>query len=323
MAKIKYKYNPHTLNYEKIQLTFQDRLKKISTYMLVGLFFAGIIILIAYTFLDSPKELNLKRENAQLRKQYELLNRDVTQLEKVLADIERRDDNIYREIMEAEPISKNVRSAGVGGVNRYTHLEGYQNSEIVVNTTRRLDHLAKRLYVQSKSFDEVIDLAKNKEQMLASIPAVQPVPNKDLKRMASGFGRRMHPIYKVVKMHWGMDFSAPEGTEIFATGDGRIAKVVNSRRGYGKHVVIDHGFGYETLYAHMSKINVRRGQKVKRGDVIGLVGNTGISSAPHLHYEVIKDGKKINPANFYFNDLTPAEYDLMVELSSHSNQSFD
>ncbi|HKL03939.1 MAG TPA: hypothetical protein VJ911_09695, partial [Cryomorphaceae bacterium] len=212
MAKIKYKYNPHTLNYEKIQLTFQDRLKKISTYMLVGLFFAGIIILIAYTFLDSPKELNLKRENAQLRKQYELLNRDVTQLEKVLADIERRDDNIYREIMEAEPISKNVRSAGVGGVNRYTHLEGYQNSEIVVNTTRRLDHLAKRLYVQSKSFDEVIDLAKNKEQMLASIPAVQPVPNKDLKRMASGFGRRMHPIYKVVKMHWGMDFSAPEGT---------------------------------------------------------------------------------------------------------------
>lgn len=323
MAKIKYKYNPNTLNYEKIQLTFQDRLKKFSTYMLVGLFFAGIIILIAYTFLDSPKELNLKRENAQLRKQYELLNRDVAQLEKVLADIERRDDNIYREIMEAEPISKNVRSAGVGGVNRYTHLEGYQNSEIVVNTTRRLDHLAKRLYVQSKSFDEVIDLAKNKEQMLASIPAVQPVPNKDLKRMASGYGRRMHPIYKVVKMHWGMDFSAPEGTEIFSTGDGQIAKVVNSRRGYGKHVVIDHGFGYETLYAHMSKINVRRGQKVKRGDVIGLVGNTGISSAPHLHYEVIKDGKKINPANFYFNDLTPEEYDLMIELSSHSNQSFD
>ncbi len=323
MAKIKYKYNPNTLNYEKIQLTFQDRLKKVSTYVLVGLFFAGIIILLAYTFLDSPKELNLKRENAQLRKQYELLNRDVAQLEKVLADIERRDDNIYREIMEAEPISKNVRSAGVGGVNRYTHLEGYRNSEIVINTTQRLDQLAKRLYVQSKSFDEVIDLAKNKEQMLASIPAVQPVPNKDLKRMASGYGRRMHPIYKVVKMHWGMDFSAPEGTEIFATGDGRIEKVVNSRRGYGKHVIIDHGFGYETLYAHMSKINVRRGQKVKRGDVIGLVGNTGISSAPHLHYEVIKDGKKINPANFYFNDLTPEEYDLMVELSSHSNQSFD
>ena len=323
MAKIKYKYNPSTLNYEKIQLTIKDKLKKIFTYMLVGLFFASITLSLAYTFIDSPKELTLKRENAQLRKQYELLNRDMDKLAMVLEDIERRDDNIYRQILESEPISNNVRQAGVGGINRYSDLEGFQYSNLVISANSKLDRLAKRLYVQTKSFDEVVELARNKEKMLASIPAVQPVPNKNLKRMASGFGFRTHPIYKVRKMHWGMDFSAPTGTEIFATGDGVVSQVILSRGGYGKHVVIDHGFGYETLYGHMSKVDVRRGQKVKRGDIIGLVGNTGTSSAPHLHYEVIKDGKKINPANFYFNDLTPEEYDEMIEMSSHANQSFD
>lgn len=323
MAKIKYKYNPSTLNYEKIQLTFKDRLKKGLTYFVVGLFFALIIVFFAYTFIDSPKELTLKRELAQLQAQYDLLNKDLDNAEAVLLDIEGRDDNIYRQILESEPIPQSVRVAGVGGVNRYTYLEGYSNSDLVIDTRRRLDKLKKRLYVQSMSFDEVVELAKNKEKMLASIPAVQPVPNKNLKRVASGYGYRVHPIYKVRKMHWGMDFSAPTGTEIFATGDGVISKVVNSRRGYGKHVIIDHGYGYETLYAHMSKIDVRRGQKVKRGDIIGLVGNTGTSNGPHLHYEVIKDGKKINPANFYFNDLTPEEYDLMIELSSSVNQSFD
>jgi murein DD-endopeptidase MepM/ murein hydrolase activator NlpD len=323
MAKIKYKYNPSTLNYEKIQLTFKDKLKKVATYLLVGLFFAGIIILLAYTFIDSPKELALKRELAQMKARYELLNKDLENLETVLSDLERRDDNIYRQILESEPIPQSIREAGVGGVNRYTHLEGYSNSDLVINTRKRLDKLKKRVYVQSKSFDEVVALAKNKEEMLASIPAIQPVPNKNLKRASSGYGYRMHPIYKVRKMHWGMDFSAPTGTEIFATGDGTVTKVNKGRRGYGKHVIIDHGYGYQTLYAHMSEIDVRRGQKVKRGDVIGLVGNTGISSAPHLHYEVIKDGKKINPANFYFNDLTPEEYDLMIEISSSVNQSFD
>lgn len=323
MAKIRYKYNPSTLNYEKIQLTFKDRLKKVMTYLLVGLFFAGIIIFLAYTFIDSPKELMLKRENAQLRQQFSLLNKDIERLDRVLSDIEKRDDNIYRVVFEAEPISENVRKAGVGGVNRYANLEGFTNSELVIGTKKKLDNIAKRMYIQSKSFDEVIEMAKNKEEMLASIPAIQPVSNKDLKRLASGYGYRIDPIYKVNKMHWGMDFSAPTGTDIFATGDGRVQSVVNSRSGYGRHVVIDHGYGYQTLYAHMSKTDVKRGQKVKRGDIIGQVGNTGKSSGPHLHYEVIKDGKKINPANFYFNDLTPEEYDLMIELSSHANQSFD
>ncbi len=323
MAKIKYKYNPATLNYEKIQLTIRDRFKTLFTYLLVGLFFSVIIISLAYTFIDSPKELMLKRENEQFKKQYELLNRDMHQLEAVLDDIENRDDNIYRVIFEAEPISKNVRKAGVGGVNRYSHLKGFSNSDLVINTTSRLDNIAKRLYIQSKSFDEVIDMAKNKEELLASIPAIQPVSNKDLSRLASGFGMRIDPIYKVPKFHWGMDFSAPVGTDIVATGDGRIAFVQDDRSGYGKHVILDHGYGYQTLYGHMSQVIAKRGQKVKRGDVIGKVGNTGKSTGPHLHYEVIKDGRKVNPANFYFNDLTPEEYDLLLELSSNANQSFD
>ncbi len=323
MAKIKYKYNPSTLNYEKIQLTLKDRLKKGLTYLLVGMFFAGIILFLAYTFIDSPKELVLKRENAQLQQQYNLLNKDLALLERVLDDIEKRDDNIYRVIFEAEPISENVRKAGVGGINRYSDLEGFNNSKLVISTSKRLDDIAKRMYIQTKSFDEVIEMARNKEQLLASIPAIQPVANKDMSRVASGFGFRIHPIYKVSKMHTGMDFSAPVGTDIFSTGDGKVIQVNNARSGYGKHVVIDHGFGYQTLYAHMSVMDVRRGQKVKRGDVIGKIGNSGTSSGPHLHYEVIKDGKKINPANFYFNDLTPQEYDLMIELSSHANQSFD
>ncbi len=324
MPKVRYKYNPNTLNYEKVKITFADRLKQVGSYLVLGLFFASVILLFAYTFFDSPKEKMLQRENAFLRNQFELLNNDLQRVEKVLADIENRDDNIYRTIFEAEPIPESVRQVGVGGVNRYNYLSGFDVSDLVVDTRYQLDRLEKRLYIQSKSYDEVIELAKNKEKMLASIPAIQPVSNNELKRMASGFGNRIHPLYKVWKMHWGMDFSAPIGTEIYATGDGVVKETKpRNSRGYGKYVVIEHGFGYETLYAHMSKINVRKGQKVKRGEIIGLVGNTGSSSAPHLHYEVFKDGKKINPINFFFNDLTPDEYDRMIEMASHANQSFD
>lgn len=324
MPQVRYKYNPSTLNYEKVKVTTADRLKQVGSYMVLGLFFASIILLVAYTFFDSPKEKMLRRENAFLKNQFELFNRDLGRIEKVLADIENRDDNIYRTIFEAEPIPESVRQVGVGGVNRYNYLSGFSVSDLVVDTRYQLDRLEKRLYIQSKSYDEVIELAKNKEEMLASIPAIQPVNNKELKRMASGFGNRIHPLYKVWKMHWGMDFSAPLGTEIYATGDGVIKEAKpRNRRGYGKYLVIDHGFGYETLYAHMSKINVRVGQKVKRGEIIGQVGNTGSSSAPHLHYEVVKDGQKINPINFFFNDLTPDEYDRLIEMSSHANQSFD
>ncbi len=247
----------------------------------------------------------------------------MSRVDQVLAELQEKDDDIYRVIFEAEPIPSSVRNAGFGGVNRYRELEQLTNADIVIGTTKRLDELTKQLVVQSRSFDEVITLAKNKEEMLASIPAIQPVSNEKLTRVASGFNFRIHPIYKVRHFHTGIDFTAPRGTEIYATGDGKVHDVIMKARGYGYHVIVDHGFGYNTLYAHMSKFKVRKGEVVKRGDVIGYVGSTGTSTAPHLHYEVIKNGEKINPMNFFFNDLTPEEYEKVIELSSQSNQSFD
>ncbi len=323
MSKHKYIYNPNTLNYEKINLSFKDHLKRIGSTLITGLVFASIIIFLAYTFFDSPKERALKRENKQLQLQYSLLNKKVDEINDVLKDVVKRDNNIYRVIFEADPIPKTVRNAGIGGVDRYSQLEGYKFSDLVVETRSRIDRISRDLYIQSKSFDEVIDLAKRKKEMLASIPAIQPISNKDLTRMASGFGYRIHPIYKTRKMHYGMDFTAPTGTPIYATGDATVERVKASRRGYGNHIILKHNFGYKTLYAHMSAFNVSNGQQVKRGDVIGYVGSTGTSTAPHLHYEVFKDNKKINPINFFFNDLTPEEYDRMIELSSSANQSFD
>ncbi len=323
MAKIKYYYDTKTLSYKRIEL---NRIRKIKNffYFLIGSALTGLImVIIFFQFFDSPKEKILNREIKQLTSQYDIIEDKLHQVESVLDDIQQRDDNIYRVIFEADPIPKSIRKAGYGGVNRYKHLSGYKNSELVITTTKKMDQITKQLYIQSKSFDDIIELAKNKTDMLSSIPAIQPVSNKDLTRMASGYGYRIHPIYKTRKLHTGMDFSAKTGTPIYATGDGKIAKIKKSRRGYGNHVIINHGFGYRTLYAHMSKFAVIKGQKIKRGDIIGYVGNTGTSMAPHLHYEVHKDGKKINPVNFYYNDLTPEQYEKMLEISSQNNQSFD
>jgi len=323
MAKIKYYYDTKTLSYKPIDSTGVDKFKNFIIYFTSSAILAFFIILIFFQYFDSPKEKRLKNEINNLTTQYEFINNNLKQIELVLDDIQKRDDNIYRTIFEADPIPTSIRKQGFGGVNRYKKLSGYSNSDLIINTTKKIDQLTKQLYLQSKSFDEIIELAKNKSEMLASLPAIQPVANKDLKRMASGYGYRIHPIYKTRKMHYGMDFSAKIGTEIYATGDGVISKVKRSKRGYGNYVKINHGFGYETLYAHMSKYIVKKGQKVKRGEVIGYVGNTGISTAPHLHYEVRKDNKKINPVNFYYNDLTPEEYEKMLEISSQYNQSFD
>ena len=323
MAKVKYKYNPKTLQYERIELTIKERLKQVFGFLLSGLFLGTVLLVLAYTFIDSPKEASLRRENKELLRNYELMNKQLNQVEMVLADIQNRDDNIYRVIFESEPIPETVRKAGIGGVNRYRNLESSKYAEILVASKKRLDNLEKQLYIQSKSFDEVIELAKMKEEKLVSIPAIQPVSNKNLKRMASGFGYRIHPVYKTRTFHAGMDFTAPTGTEIFSTGNGEVVYVETSNRGYGNNVIVKHGFGYETLYAHMSKILVREGQKVKRGEVIGLVGNTGTSTAPHLHYEVRKNGQAVNPINFYFNDLSPEEFEEMIKISSQVNQSFD
>ena len=323
MAKIKYYYDTKTLSYKPIKLNSGEKIKGYFIFFLSSVLLSFFILLIFYQFFDSPKEKKLKLEIQNLTSQYEVIDKNMKQVEIVLDEIQDRDDNIYRVIFEADPIPTSIRKQGFGGVNRYEKLLGLSNSELMINTSKKIDQLTKQLYLQSISFDEVIDFAKNKSNMLASIPAIQPVANKDLKRMASGYGYRIHPIYKTRKMHYGMDFSAKTGTEIYSTGDGVVSKVKRSKRGYGNYVKINHGFGYETLYAHMSKYIVKKGQKVKRGEVIGFVGNSGISTAPHLHYEVRKDNKKINPVNFYYNDLSPEEYEKMLEISLQSNQSLD
>lgn len=324
MAKIKYYYDPKTLSYRKIEKGWQQRLKETGIFFAASLLFGLLLMVLSYEFLDSPEEKRLKRELEFTRMQYEVMNERLNEVATVLDDLQDRDDNIYRVIFEADPIPSTIRQAGFGGANRYKELEGYGNSEIVKETARKLDVITKQLYVQSRSFDEVIDMAQRKSEMLASIPAIQPVSNEDLTRIASGFGYRPHPIYKVMKMHAGIDFTAPIGTPIYATGNGIVMKQpYGPGSGYGNYVVIDHGYGYSTLYGHMSQIDVRPGQRVKRGEIIGLVGNTGTSTGPHLHYEVIYNDKKVDPINYFFNDLSPEEYQEIITLASKENQSFD
>jgi murein DD-endopeptidase MepM/ murein hydrolase activator NlpD len=323
MAKYKYKYNPRTVKYEKVRLTWKDKFLRFLTYFTATLVLAVLYNLIFGAFFDTPKERALKRENKQLELQYEILNNKFDLVEKTLKDLQERDNNIYRVIFETDPIPSSVRQAGYGGTERYEDLRNYENSKLIIETAKRLDKLSKQLYIQSKSYDEVINKAKNKEEMISSIPAIMPVSNEDLTRTASGFGWRIHPIYKIKKFHEGMDFTAPTGTEVYASGDGVVEEVKSSLRSYGKRVVIDHGFGYKTRYAHLNKFNVREGQKVKRGDVIGYVGNSGLSTAPHLHYEVEKNGEKVNPVHYYFNDLTAKQYEKMISISRNSGQSFD
>ncbi len=322
MAKVKYYYDPKTLSYKKIEKSTRNRIRNTVTFIVASALFALLFVSVLFSYFDSPKEKQLRRELDQMTIQYEFLNQRLNEMTGIMDEMQKRDDNIYRVIFEAEPIPSSIRKAGFGGVNRYKDLEGLSNSDLVIETTKKMDMLAKQMVIQSKSFDEVVALVKDKEQMLAAIPAIQPVSNEDLNRMASGFGYRIDPVYKTPKFHAGMDFSAPTGTPIYATGDGRVMRS-GVETGYGKSVRIDHGYGYMTLYAHMSNITARPGQKVKRGDIIGYVGNTGKSVGPHLHYEVHKDGVPINPVNFYYNDLSPEEYSRMIELSNTPTQSLD
>lgn len=323
MARHSYKFNPESLSYVKVRRTLKQKLLNFSTYFLASLVLALIYWVVFYSFFDSPKEKGLKRQISELRLNYDIIQQDFNRMEAVLKDLQERDDNIYRTIFEAEPVHSSIREAGFGGTNAYQNLEGIEDADMVVGVKKQLDKIMKKIYVQSKSYDEVIELAKNKEVMLASIPAIMPISNKDLTRTASGWGYRIHPIYKIRKFHYGMDFTAPTSTDIYATGDGVVVEVESSMRGYGNKVVIDHGFGYQTLYAHCDRFNVKIGQKVKRGDVIGFVGNTGLSTAPHLHYEVFLNGEKVNPVNYYFNDLSAEEYERMLEISIKSGQTFD
>ena len=322
MKKAKYFFNPHNLRFEKVRHSFWTKFLRVFGFVSASAVFAALILLAAYAWLDSPKEKALKREVAVYKLQMKLMEQKVEEMDNMLGELNERDDNIYRAIFEADPLPEEMRNPGIGGARRYKELAGYENSSLLLELAKKVDRLSSKMYVQSKSYDQLAELAARKNEMLASIPAIQPVSNRDLRRMASGFGYRIHPIYKTRKLHTGMDFSAPVGTDIYATGNGKVVEATYDR-GYGYHVIIDHGFGYKTLYGHMSKIQVKPGQMIKRGEVIGLVGNTGTSTAPHLHYEVIKNGNKINPVNFYFNDLTPEEYDQVLEISTQANQSFD
>jgi murein DD-endopeptidase MepM/ murein hydrolase activator NlpD len=323
MAKIKYIFNHKTLSYEKVHHRLRDKLRKVLSYVLTSVFFSFIVLVIGFTVIDSPKEKRLKREIAQLNLQYELLNQHMTEVNTVMQDMASRDNNIYRVILDADPITANIRNAGYGGTDRYKDLQGYSSSELMTDATRKMDQLVRQIYVQSRSYDELEKLAKSKEKMLACMPAIQPIDNKQLKGIVSGFGMRIHPIYKTMHMHTGIDFAAPIGTPVYATGDGVIEKADNMEEGYGNHVVINHGFGYETLYGHLSRIACTVGEKVKRGQIIGYVGSTGLSTGDHLHYEVIKNGVKVNPISYFFNDLNPEEFRQIISIASQPAQSLD
>jgi hypothetical protein len=323
MGKIKYKFNPESLSYYKVESSLKQKALKGLAYFFAFLVNASIGYLLYSIAFDSPKERGLKRQISEMSLNIELFNKQLDNIESVLSDMQQRDDNIYRTIFEAEPLNYSVREAGFGGSNRYKDLEKMENSKMVVNTAKRLDVIRGKVVIQSKSYDDLVKMAVSKEKMLASIPAIQPIANKDLERTASGWGYRIHPIYKIRKFHYGIDFTAPTGSDIYVTGDGVVQQIESSHRGYGNSIVIDHGFGIKTLYAHLDRFNVKQGQQVKRGDIIGFVGNSGLSTAPHLHYEVLRNGEKVNPINYFFNDLTADEYDRMIELSMRPGQSFD
>ena len=323
MAKVKYYYDSETLSYQKIKPRKGQKFRRFLFTLLAAFIFMILGFVVFTPVFESPKEKELKRELEFVKLNEELHSKKIEQLDKILKDIQERDNNIYRLYFEVNPIPEEQRKAGFGGVNRYKALEGFDNSEMIIDVTKNMDILSKQLYVQSKSLDEIVKLAADKEKLLAAIPAIQPVKKEDLTRMASGYGWRTDPFTKARKRHYGMDFTAPTGTAVYATGDGVVTRVDQGSAGYGKHIRIDHGYGYVSLYAHLSKYNVKRRQKVRRGDLIGFVGNTGRSQAPHLHYEIHKNGRKINPINFYYGNLSPEEFEAMQKAAQIEGQSLD
>ena len=325
MSKVKYYFDAETLSYRPIKATNINRIINFLLFVLSSFSFGLICLLILLNsdILNTPSEVAQKRTIQNYELQFDILNKKISQLESVVANVEERDNNLYRVYFEASPIPVEQRYAGFGGVNRYRDLEGYDNSELIINTTKRLDILTKQTVVQSRSLDEIERLAANKSELIAAIPTIQPIKNKDLTRVASGFGYRIDPFTKKRRFHYGMDFTAKRGTPVYATGNGIVKRADNRSSGYGRHIRIDHGFGYVSLYAHLTKYNVRRGQRGKRGDIIGYVGNTGRSAGPHLHYEILKDNKKINPLNFYYGNLSTKEFEALLIQSKQENQSLD
>ena len=322
MRKVYYIYNPKTRTYDRVYPTVRQRALNILKRLFVGMGLGAASFILLLWIFGSPSEKELRIENSRLVAQYNVLSRRLDDALGVMKDIQQRDDNLYRVVLQADPIADAVRRAGYGGTNRYEVLMDMANSDLVVNTTQKMDMLDRQLYIQSQSFDEVVALCKEHDDMLKCIPAIQPGANKDLKKTASGYGLRIDPIYKTTKFHEGMDFSANIGTPIYATGNGTVTKA-GWQSGYGKIVKINHGYGYETWYAHMNDIDVRVGQKVVRGEVIGKVGNTGKSTGPHLHYEVHVKGRVVNPVNYYFMDLNADDYDQMIQIAANHGKVFD
>ena len=323
MPKIKYYYDTETCKYERVRTSRWDVFLNVLGFGVLVVV-AGICLVIVFdTYFESPKAARLKKENEELHFYYDMLSKEMSRASEMLNSLQERDNNVYRTIYEAEPIPSSVRSAGVGGVDRYKEIleNGLESDELIANTFQRIDQLDRQLYIQTKSYDDLLGLAEDKSEMLSSIPAIQPVSNKELRRLASGFGMRVHPIYKVKVMHPGVDFSARQGTPVYATGAGKVVEVKTSLSGYGKQVIIDHGFGYRTRYAHLQDFNVKEGQQVERGQSIGLVGNTGTSTAPHLHYEIYREGERVNPIYYFYQDITAEEYEVLVQLASIENQS--
>ena len=320
--KTYYLYNPNTLNYERVYPSAKDRFFIVLRHLSIGIAIGvGIFFIMVYA-VESPRESLMQKENKLLQTQYEVLSLRLNEALSVLNDIQQRDENLYRAIFQTESIPESVRKAGFGGTNRYEHLLTLNNPDLVVSTTQKMDMLSKQLYIQSNSLEELIHLGKNQEERLKCIPAIQPISNKDLRQTASGYGMRIDPIYRTPRFHSGMDFSAKKGTDVYATGNG-VVTFASWKQGYGNCLVIKHGFGYETLYGHLDKFKARVGQKVTRGEVIGTVGNTGKSTGPHLHYEVMVRGKYDNPAKYYFMDLTPEEYDRMIQIAENHGQVMD
>jgi murein DD-endopeptidase MepM/ murein hydrolase activator NlpD len=325
MARIKYYYDTETCKYERVKAKKSDViLNALGILSLIVTMAVGMVIFyINFNYFESPKDLMQRNKLSEQEFVIENLSLEVDKMNKVLAEIENRDDNIYRKVLGAEPIDKDVREAGIGGYDRYKEIKEMNllHEDLILDLREKVDKLKRKVYIESKSQDDVIKLGENKEKLFASIPAIQPISNKQLLALASGYGLRVHPIYKVKKMHTGIDFAASIGTPIYATADGKVMEVAVKFSGYGKLVEIDHGFGYRTRYAHMHEFAVRSGQNVKRGDLVGYVGNTGLSTAPHLHYEVLINGSQVDPVHYFYNDITPAEYEKILELASVENQS--
>jgi murein DD-endopeptidase MepM/ murein hydrolase activator NlpD len=323
MKKIKYYYNTNSLRYEKLETPLRVTLLRVLGFVSAAIVTALILVSLAYRYFPSANEKILKDQNESLKDNYYVLDEKIKKVQEQMGELEKRDNHVYREIFEANPIPDSARAKAMDQQKEIKLVQGMDQENLSTSIVNTLNTLESRIAIQTKSYAEIDGFIKNKEQLLACTPAIQPVANKDLSRVASGYGYRIDPVYKTTKFHAGLDFAAPQGTPIYATANGTIETAGNTGNGYGNHVVINHGYGYHTLYGHMFRVKVRAGERVKRGEIIGWVGSTGKSTGPHCHYEVRRNGETVDPVYYFYNDITPEQYDRLLKLAASSNQSFD